>query len=51
MMTRLIVLAVFGTLTAGTGYMTYFGVGGESSDVSRSIRSASTGNAAFVRVK
>lgn len=51
MLTRLIVLVLFGSLTAGAGYMTYFGVGGESTDVERSIRRASTGNGAFVRVK
>jgi len=45
------VLVLFGALTAGAGYMTYYGIGAESLDVVSSVRAGSLGNARNFGVK
>ena len=45
------IFVVFLAFTAGAGYATWYGLGGQDSEVQRSMRAGSAGNLAFVRVK
>ena len=45
------IFAVFLAVTAGAGFATWFGFGGQDSEVQRSMRAGSAGNLAFARVK
>lgn len=49
-MTKVLIL-VFGVITAGATYATYYGIGAESLDVVKSIRAGSVGNARAYGIK